>query len=149
MNIIESLKNQVLQNHSITREEAIELYHKAPLEELCQAADEIRKHFCQDTFDICTIINAKSGRCSEDCKYCAQSAHYKTKVQEYPLLSTEKMLAEAQAYAENVVVQANANAQKVTDDAKRYVDGMLNQVIGNLNNVLGNVTTTRDNFRRQ
>ena len=130
MNMIESLKNQVLQNHSITREEAIELYHKAPLEELCQAADEIRKYFCQDTFDICTIINAKSGRCSEDCKYCAQSARYKTKVQEYPLLSAEKMLAEAKHNHEQGVLRYSivTSGRRLSDDEVDKVCHAISQI---------------------
>lgn len=67
----------------------------APLEELCKAANEIREHFCGNAFDICTIINGKSGKCSENCKYCAQSAFYDTNVESYPLLSTEKIVEQA------------------------------------------------------
>ena len=85
----------------------------------------------------------------DDAKKRADEMITESEIYQIAQQEAEKMLAEAKAYAENVVMQANANAQKVTDDAKRYVDGMLNQVIGNLNNVLGNVTTTRDNFRRQ
>ena len=49
-----------------------------PVEDVAQAADEIREKFCGNGFDICTIINGKSGRCSENCKFCAESAHYNT-----------------------------------------------------------------------
>ncbi len=91
MNNIEQLKTNLLNGGKITREEAISLID-APLGELCAAADEIRTHFCGDTFDMCTIINGKSGRCSENCKYCAQSAHYNTHCEEYPLLSTEELV---------------------------------------------------------
>ena len=69
--------DRVLAGGLISREEALEL-SRQPLEELCAAADEIRRHFCGSGFDICTIVNAKSGRCPENCKYCAQSAHYAT-----------------------------------------------------------------------
>lgn len=94
MSVVNRLKEKVLQKESITKEEALQLA-EAPLEELCQAADEIRAAFCGNQFDLCTIINAKSGRCSEDCKYCAQSAHYTTKIESYPLLSTEQIKEEA------------------------------------------------------
>lgn len=92
MNLVEKLKSKVLAGGEVTREEALELMD-APLEELSQAADQLREHFCGDRFDLCTIVNGKCGKCSEDCKYCAQSAHYHTSLEEsYPLLSTEELV---------------------------------------------------------
>lgn len=92
MGIVEELKQKVLGGGEVTREEALELV-EAPLEELAQAADQLREHFCGDRFDLCTIVNGKCGKCSEDCKYCAQSAHYHTNLEEsYPLLSTEELV---------------------------------------------------------
>ena len=73
MSCAEILASKVMAGGMITKDEAMKLYGE-PLEELCAEADEIRKHFCGDKFDVCTIINGKSGRCSEDCKFCAQSA---------------------------------------------------------------------------
>ena len=67
MSIVQSLYNKVVRNEDITRTEALRLYSQ-PLAELCTAADEIRKLFCEDNFDICTIFSAKSGNCSENCK---------------------------------------------------------------------------------
>lgn len=94
MTEIENLCARVLIGEKITREQALELYHQ-PLEPLCAAADRIRRAFCQDAFDLCTIINGKSGKCSENCKFCAQSAHNHTGAAVYPLLSTEEIAAEA------------------------------------------------------
>lgn len=92
MNLVEKLKNKVLAGGEVTREEALGLM-AAPLEALSQAADQLREHFCGDRFDLCTIVNGKCGKCSEDCKYCAQSAHYHTSLEEsYPLLSTEELV---------------------------------------------------------
>lgn len=93
--MLNELKANVLEGYPISRQDASSLI-AADLEALCAAADEIRAHYCQSTFDICTIINGKSGRCSEDCKYCAQSAHYAVALDCYPLLSTDKILKEAQ-----------------------------------------------------
>ena len=104
MDMVEKLKQKVLSGERIGKEEAMGLY-EAPLEQLCQSADEIRKHFCENIFDICTIINGKSGRCSEDCKYCAQSAHYPTKVEEYPLLSKEEIVTWAKYNDEKGVLR--------------------------------------------
>lgn len=92
MTVTEQLKKKILSGGEIDREEAL-LLANAPLEELTAAADEIRKTLCGNGFDLCTIINGKCGRCSEDCKYCAQSAHYHTSCSEsYPLLNTEQLL---------------------------------------------------------
>lgn len=92
MDLVEQLKNKVLAGGEVTREEALGLMD-APLEALSQAADQLREHFCGDRFDLCTIVNSKCGKCSEDCKYCAQSAHYHTSLEEsYPLLSTEELV---------------------------------------------------------
>ena len=91
---LHTLEQKVLQGEAITREEALWLYHQ-PLEELCAAADRLRQQFRGNTFDLCTIINAKSGLCPEDCRFCAQSAHNRTGAEVYPLLSQEAIVQEA------------------------------------------------------
>lgn len=93
---LERLMNDVLAEKEITREEALWLYHEADLGELSEAAEQIRRHFCDNHFDLCTIINGKSGRCSENCAFCSQSSHFKTGVETYELLDTETILQEAQ-----------------------------------------------------
>lgn len=104
MQLVERLKEKVLKGGQITKEDAVQLYEE-PLEELCQAADQIRKHFCKDRFDMCTIINGKSGRCSENCKYCAQSSFYQTPAGTYPLLEREEIVREAIRNAERGVLR--------------------------------------------
>ena len=94
MDVVRELKELVQWGDLLTKEQALQLVD-APLEPLTAAADAIRKQFCGDVFDICTIINGKSGKCSENCKYCAQSAHYCTAVEEYPLLPEEQVVTEA------------------------------------------------------
>ncbi len=68
-----------------------------PLDDLQAGAQLIQRHFRGRHVDLCTIINGKSGRCSENCKYCAQSARHRTGVDEYDFLPTEKILAVALA----------------------------------------------------
>ena len=94
MSYAEILASKVISGGKISKDEAMKLYYE-PLEEICAKADEIRKHFCADKFDVCTIINGKSGRCSEDCKFCAQSAHHKTNAESYPLLSPDELTEKA------------------------------------------------------
>lgn len=93
MNLTE-LTNKVLSGKQITKAEALFLYGQ-PLSELCSFADKIRQHFCSNQFDICTIINAKSGSCSENCKFCAQSAHSSSDTVIYPLLDKETIVSQA------------------------------------------------------
>lgn len=92
--MIQKLKEKILQGYLISQNQA-EMLIEAPLEELCNAAEEIRKALCKDKFHLCTIINGKSGRCSENCKYCAQSAHFNTHIEEYPLMETKKIVSNA------------------------------------------------------
>ena len=105
MSIVRQLKEKVMSGERIGKEEALQLA-AAPLEELTEAADEIRRRYCGDTFDICTIINGKSGKCSEDCKFCAQSSRYHTGLKDtYPLLGTEELLKEAKYNADRGVLR--------------------------------------------
>lgn len=78
----------------VSKEEAL-LLAGCGLDALRFAADEIRREVCGNGFDLCSIINGKSGRCPEDCKYCAQSAHYETNMEFYGLLGAEEILAAA------------------------------------------------------
>ena len=105
MSFTEEMKDKILLGKWIGREEALRLAEE-PLEELRQAADEIRRKVCGSGFDLCTIVNAKCGRCSEDCRYCAQSAHYRTACEEsYPLLSTQELLEDARRNAQQGVLR--------------------------------------------
>ena len=73
------IKEKVIQGYLISKNEALEIYGYKDLNQLLDFADKIRTYFCGNGFDICTIINAKSGRCSENCKFCAQSSFIKQK----------------------------------------------------------------------
>lgn len=92
--MIQEIKKRILSGGEITPEEAIALA-KNPTQELFEAAGEITHKFLADEFDMCSIVNAKSGRCPEDCKWCAQSAHFKTSAEVYPLLSAKECLEHA------------------------------------------------------
>lgn len=104
MSDVQSLAQKVLDGHHVTREEALWLYEQ-PLKELSSLANKIREHFCSTGFDICTIINAKSGRCSENCRFCSQSIHSHTASAVYPLLSAEKIVEQAKQDAAQGVLR--------------------------------------------
>lgn len=95
--LLHTVKERILSGGSISFEEAVQLAETAPRMELYAAADEIRRHFCDTAPDTCSIVNARSGKCSENCKWCAQSAHYHTGVATYPIISTDEVMAIAQA----------------------------------------------------
>ena len=93
--MLESLKKKILSGQGICPEEALRLAEKAELSPLLDAAQEITELCAPRRFDLCSIINAKSGRCPEDCKWCAQSAHYHTGIEEYGLVPKEECLRHA------------------------------------------------------
>jgi len=72
-----------------------------PLAELMQQALATKLARRGTSFSLCSIINAKSGRCSEDCRFCAQSAHYQTEAPVYPLLDTAQILTAAHEAKKN------------------------------------------------
>lgn len=63
------------------------------LEKIMACAEKIRVHFHGQGMDLCSIINARSGKCSENCRFCAQSAHHNTDVETYSLVKEDEVLA--------------------------------------------------------
>lgn len=94
---IYDLTTKVLGGHAVSRDEACTLLdaHGADFTDLVAGANRIREQFAGGEFDLCSIINAKSGSCPEDCSFCAQSAHYNTDIPEYPLLSPDEIVSAA------------------------------------------------------
>ena len=86
MNTIAGLTEKILRGYRIKRGDDLSLFLTAPLDELKEGAGVLQRHFCGNHVDFCTIINGRSGRCSEDCKYCAQSACHHTGCDEYDFL---------------------------------------------------------------
>lgn len=68
---------------------------KEDILDLVSLANKVRKEYAGEGIDLCSIINAKSGACSEDCRFCAQSLHYKTNIAVYPFKSEEEILQAA------------------------------------------------------
>lgn len=72
MSYVNDLKKKVLAGELIDYDEAVKLVD-SDINELIEAANEIREHFCGDKCDVCSVISVKEGRCTENCKYCSQS----------------------------------------------------------------------------
>jgi biotin synthase len=105
---IRHLEEKILNGYSLSKEDAFSISEISGLEifNLFASANKIRDHFRGNEVDLCSIINAKSGACSEDCSFCAQSFRSKAKIEIYPLLSKE------------IVVQRATEAKK--SGAKRF-----------------------------
>ncbi|MDO4692895.1 MAG: biotin synthase BioB [Porphyromonadaceae bacterium] len=93
--MISEIKERILSGGAITQDEALALLTTPNKDELYEAAHEVTKHFMGNAFDTCSIINAKSGNCPEDCKWCAQSGHYATSAERYSLVSPSVCVAQA------------------------------------------------------
>lgn len=92
---IETLRQKVQDGGKISRQEALALYHSPRLDALLAAANDIRRHFTGDRLDTCSIINARSGICSEDCAWCAQSVSYTTGAARYDMIDETEAIEAA------------------------------------------------------
>lgn len=92
--MIREAYHKICAGSMLTKEELMNL-SREPLEALRKAADALRRELCGNEFDLCTIANGKSGSCSEDCKYCAQSVFHKAEINTYPLVSGDRLMQEA------------------------------------------------------
>ena len=66
---------------------------------LMAGAQQLKETHCGAAVDLCSIINAKSGRCAENCAFCAQSAHHQSQTEVYPLKSVAEIVAGARQAA--------------------------------------------------
>ena len=89
---MQTLAAEIIQGRRLTRLDDLTPLLQAGLEDLCAGADQIRKALRGTGYELCTIINARSGRCGEDCTFCAQSCHHQTQAQEYPFLEVEEIV---------------------------------------------------------
>ncbi len=89
------LADEIIAGRRLTRQDDLQAFLTCDLEDLCTGADRIRAACVGTHVDLCSIINGRSGKCPENCKFCAQSAHNHTDCQSHPMLSTEEILEAA------------------------------------------------------
>lgn len=87
-----TLAQEIIDGRRITRDDDLSFFLSCDLSELCKGADKIREHYIGNHVDLCAIINGRSGRCPEDCKFCAQSAHHHTDCAVYDFLDEDQIL---------------------------------------------------------
>lgn len=121
------LGEKIIKGLKLDADEALRLLGVCSDAELFEAADKVRRHFHSNKIETCSIINARSGRCPEDCKWCAQSAHNKTAVEVYPLIDASKMLEAARQMESAGVgrfsLVTSGRAQK-GEDFQKILDGV-------------------------
>jgi len=94
---IQKIGDKVLGGGSVSMKDLLPLLGaKGPdILDLAAVANRVREVFNGNEIDLCSLLNAKSGRCSEDCAFCAQSVHYKNEALVYPLVDMNRMVEEA------------------------------------------------------
>ncbi len=116
-------------NEKLNKEKLLELYN-LPLEELF----EISKKYIFKEFEFCSLISARTGKCSQDCKYCAQSTRYNTNIQTHPLVSLQEVKKAAEESKKNGAINfAIVTSGKTPDEAKDF--GELLKMIKEINSL--------------
>ena len=90
---VTELATEIINGRRLSENDDLSALKEAALDKLCEGADSIREHFIGDGVDLCTIISGKNGACSENCKFCAQSAHNHTGCDVYGLLDYDEIYA--------------------------------------------------------
>jgi len=89
---MKDLAKEIITGRRLNRGEDFSFFLTAYSNELFEGANMIREALCGNKVDLCTIINARSGGCSENCKFCAQSSHHHTGINEYKFLDPDVIL---------------------------------------------------------
>ena len=98
-----ALAHRIIDGYRLTADDDLSIFITCDLAELSAGADLIRKELCGDRADLCSIINGRGGRCSEDCRFCAQSAHNHTNCEIYGFLPVERFTEDCRnIYAKGV-----------------------------------------------
>jgi len=82
----------------LSEKDDLSFFVDCDLEELSRCSNEIRKFFRHNSISFCTIINGKGGGCSENCKFCAQSACHDTQMEKYDFLSSNEILSDCKKH---------------------------------------------------
>ncbi|RMF93610.1 MAG: biotin synthase BioB [Candidatus Schekmanbacteria bacterium] len=96
--IIYDIEKKILEGYEISFDEALNIYKNSKdcFLDLFASASRIREKYKGKNIILCSIVSAKSGNCSEDCSFCAQSAHYKTNAPVYPLMNPDEIIKRAE-----------------------------------------------------
>ncbi len=127
---IEKIAKNVLRENEISYDDALFLIEISGIEiyDLLYWANRIRYNSFENIVSLCSIISARQGSCSEDCRFCSQSSRYKTKISNFPLIKKEKIaeaVVKGNEYKSDCVgvvtsgysLEGSENFDKICDDA--------------------------------
>lgn len=97
------VERRILAEEPVEPKEILQLLEEISPEDLWEMAHRVTAHFKPAAFDFCAIVNARSGRCSENCKWCAQSSHWRTSCETYGWIGSKACVAAARAAESNRV----------------------------------------------
>ena len=146
---IDSCMKKVINGNSISFDEAERLISTNNVIKLAECANIITRKFNQQTVDVESLINAKSGNCPEDCSFCAQSTFYETGITKYPLLSDEVILEKAREAEKSgsasfcLVCAYREPSQKDFEKICNTIEKLRKQVNLDINVSLGFMTSER------
>lgn len=108
--------DKAVDKKNYTKEELLRLYN-LPLEELLAESSK----YMSNNIEFCSLINARNGKCSQNCKYCAQSSHYCTNIESYPLVDIQEVIKAAKESKENKVSRfAIVTSGKTPDEGRDF-----------------------------
>lgn len=108
--------DKAVDKKNYTKEELLRLYN-LPLEELLAESSK----YMSDNIEFCSLINARNGKCSQNCKYCAQSSHYCTNIESYPLVDIQEVIKATKESKENKVSRfAIVTSGKTPDEGRDF-----------------------------
>lgn len=90
MNMITGIEDKILNKEEIEIKDILDFISNNPLQQVMDLSHNVTLKFASQKFDMCSILNAKSGKCTENCKWCAQSAHYSTNIEKYQIVAQFK-----------------------------------------------------------
>ena len=128
--LIDQMIEPALTGQGITRGQALEMesFSRDELDYLFEGTNRLRDRIKGKDVKICSIVNAKAGRCQEDCGFCAQSSQFKTESPEYGLLDVEQIVAaakEAEAFGSNEFsIVASGTALDNRDELDRVIEAI-------------------------
>lgn len=98
--IVECAVKTIEEGALLSKNEACDLLQVEDIHDLLYGANRLRQRFKGNSLDFCSIVNARSGKCSENCFFCAQSSHHDTQITTFPLINQQEILLQAKSASE-------------------------------------------------